>query len=175
MLGPWSATDVLDHAENLASGNPAERAAITACDGTDLVSAALDGLTVPVGAIRLGVRGTDPLEPAMLSHREVLILPRDAYGAGDRPDVLVQADATRGDSLPTDGPIVAKRLTVAIEIKDAWNRDLMTSQRTQLATRYLPAANTDAGLYLVVCSPLISGRLPGTPGRRKRRSSRTTV
>lgn len=67
MLGPWSAADVLDHAENLAHTNPANRAAMTAHDGTELVAAALDGLTAPVGAIRLGVRGTDRLEPAMLS------------------------------------------------------------------------------------------------------------
>ncbi|RAS58949.1 hypothetical protein C8D87_1162 [Lentzea atacamensis] len=97
--------------------------------------------------LRLANRG-------LVINREVLVLPRDAYGAGDRPDILVQADATRGDSLPTDGPTVAKRLSVAIEIKGAWNRDLMTSQRTQLATRYLPAAHTDAGLYVVGVFPI---------------------
>ncbi|MCE6995523.1 hypothetical protein LZG04_12020 [Saccharothrix sp. S26] len=76
-------------------------------------------------------------------NREVLIHPRNAYGAGDRTDILVQTTAPSG-ALQTGG-----QFAVVVEVKPTWNTDLTTSQETQLVRRYLPEANTDAGIYLV--------------------------
>jgi hypothetical protein len=78
-------------------------------------------------------------------NREVLVRPRDAYGAGDRTDVLVEATMLHG---PLHGP-VPTRVAVVIEIKGVWNEELMTAQREQLADRYLPEARTETGIYLV--------------------------
>ncbi|MFJ8694169.1 hypothetical protein [Streptomyces roseolilacinus] len=79
-------------------------------------------------------------------NREVLIHPTDPYGAGDRTDLLVETLASPGD--PSDrasgGPV-----KLVIEVKGAWNRDVMTAQEEQLANRYLPQARVDAGIYLV--------------------------
>jgi hypothetical protein len=84
-------------------------------------------------------------------NREVLIHPRDAYGAGDRTDILVQT-TTRPNT--TNDTAATRQFTVVIEIKPTWNRDLTTSQETQLVRRYLPEANTDTGIYLVGHYPL---------------------
>jgi hypothetical protein len=84
-------------------------------------------------------------------NREVLVHPRDAYGAGDRTDILVQT-TTRPNT--TNGTTAARQFTVVIEVKPTWNRDLTTSQETQLVRRYLPEANTDTGIYLVGHYPL---------------------
>jgi hypothetical protein len=46
------------------------------------------------------------------------------------------------------------RLAVVIEIKGPWNRDLMTAQRDQLATRYLPETQSTNGIYLVGWYPM---------------------
>nr|BFE51183.1 hypothetical protein GCM10017745_46100 [Saccharothrix mutabilis subsp. capreolus] len=94
--------------------------------------------------IRLHGRG-------IVVNREVLILPRDAYGAGDRTDILVQ---TTAHTASTDGDQAAGQSTVVIEIKPTWNRDLLQSQEIQLVRRYLPEANTDTGIYLVGYYPL---------------------
>ncbi|MCE6995403.1 hypothetical protein LZG04_11370 [Saccharothrix sp. S26] len=77
-------------------------------------------------------------------NREVLIHPRNAYGSGDRTDILVQTTAPASDGHQTGG-----QFTVVVEVKPTWNTDLTTSQETQLVRRYLPEANTDAGIYLV--------------------------
>ncbi len=83
-------------------------------------------------------------------NREVLVRPTDAYGAGDRTDILVEA-TIRHD--PVHGPI-PDRLAVVIEVKGSWNQHLMIEQRRQLAERYLPEAQTETGIYLVGWYPL---------------------
>jgi len=76
-------------------------------------------------------------------HREVLVKPTDPYGAGDRPDILVEAFAR--DQAVTSTSVHR----VAIEVKGSWNRDVLTAQHDQLARRYLPEAGTGTGLYVV--------------------------
>ncbi|MFB7048717.1 NACHT domain-containing protein [Streptomyces microflavus] len=84
-------------------------------------------------------------------NREVLIQPTDAYGAGDRTDILIDAQGA-GDNY-SDGAFV-KPLKLVIEVKGAWNPKLSSAQEEQLAGRYLPEAMTDVGIYLVGWYPL---------------------
>jgi hypothetical protein len=93
--------------------------------------------------IRLARRG-------VIVNREVMIRPTNTAGAGDRADILVET-ATRLASI--NGPS-ADRTAVVIEVKGPWNDELLTSQRTQLAERYLPASKTNTGIYLVGWYPL---------------------
>jgi len=87
----------------------------------------------------------------IIVNREVMVRPTDAAtGAGDRADILVET-ASRLTSI--NGP-TADRVAVVIEVKGPWNKDLLTSQRTQLAERYLPASKTGTGVYLVGWYPL---------------------
>lgn len=76
-------------------------------------------------------------------YREVLVKQTDPYGAGDRPDILVEATTRVGN---TSSPMVHR---VAIEVKGSWNADVLTAQRAQLALRYLPEAQTGVGMYVV--------------------------
>lgn len=80
-------------------------------------------------------------------NREVLIQPSNAYGAGDRTDI--KADALAIHDLHGSWASASPDLTVVIEVKGAWNPELMTDQRDQLARRYLPEARTDTGIYVV--------------------------
>lgn len=94
--------------------------------------------------IRLARRG-------IFVNREVMIRPTDAAtGAGDRVDILVE---TASRLTAVTGP-TADRVAVIIEVKGPWNPSLPTSQRTQLAKRYLPAGKTKTGIYLVGWYPL---------------------
>jgi hypothetical protein len=89
----------------------------------------------------------------LVINREVLIHPRNAYGAGDKPDILVQAPAHRSDTTASASP-TTEHPTVAIEVKPSWSTKLTTSQRTQLACRYLPETGTNTGIYIVGSYPL---------------------
>jgi hypothetical protein len=71
-------------------------------------------------------------------NREVLIKPTNAYGAGDRTDLLVQVRHH-----------TAAPCTVPIEIKGNWNDGVEESITTQLADRYLPESGSKAGIYAV--------------------------
>ena len=81
-------------------------------------------------------------------HREVLVKQTDPYGAGDRPDILVEAISRASD---ITRPVVYR---VAIEVKGSWNADVLTAQREQLALRYLPEVGTGVGLYVVGWYPV---------------------
>jgi hypothetical protein len=70
-------------------------------------------------------------------NREVEINPAPGGASGDRTDILVQA-AGRDDIV-----------TVVVEVKGAWNEQLLPSIETQLADRYLKPTFTDYGIYLV--------------------------
>lgn len=78
-------------------------------------------------------------------NREVVVRHTTATGAGERADILVQAPAAD----PGDQPA-----SVVIEVKGQWNADLLVSLRSQLVDRYLPAANSRAGIYLVGWFPV---------------------
>ncbi|MEW2290544.1 hypothetical protein [Streptomyces sp. NPDC047841] len=84
-------------------------------------------------------------------NREVLIHPTDAYGAGDRTDILIDAMPSPGDS-PHSASEEPVRLV--IEVKGSWNPSVTTAQEDQLAGRYLPETKTDAGIYLVGWYPI---------------------
>jgi hypothetical protein len=86
-------------------------------------------------------------------NREVLVLPRDAYGAGDRTDILVEA-TMRHDPYAGTAAAAPARLLVVVEVKGAWNPKLDSDQRTQLVDRYLPEAGTDTGIYVVGWYPV---------------------
>ncbi len=81
-------------------------------------------------------------------NREVLVKQTDPYGAGDRTDILVET-FTR-----TNSSVHSAAHRVVIEVKGAWNRDLLSAQRDQLALRYLPEADSGVGIYLVGWYPL---------------------
>lgn len=83
-------------------------------------------------------------------NREVLVRPTNAYGAGDRTDI--QVEATMRDGI-VEGP-TPDHFTVVIEIKGPWNKGLTTDQGEQLAKRYLPQVHTTTGIYLVGWFPL---------------------
>ncbi len=97
-------------------------------------------------------------------NREVLIHPTDPYGTGDRTDILIDALFPPSDHLGTasGGPI-----KLVIEVKGAWNPEVMTAQDEQLVARYLPEARTDAGIYLVGWYPIELWDAPEN-GRRRR-------
>lgn len=83
-------------------------------------------------------------------NREVLVRQTDEYGAGDSTDILVEATARTFSHHATNHD----RVAAVIEVKGAWNGDIKTAQRDQLAGRYLPEAATDQGLYVVAWFPL---------------------
>ena len=80
--------------------------------------------------------------------REVLVKPTDAYGAGDRLDILVEARPLPG------GGLAASDFRVVIEVKCAWNDEVLTAQETQLVDRYLPETQSSVGIYVVGWYPL---------------------
>jgi hypothetical protein len=86
-------------------------------------------------------------------NREVLVQPTDSYGAGERTDILVEARLT--SERPGSRPMISEtRVAVVVEVKGAWNADLRSAQDTQLASRYLPEVNTNAGIYLIGWFPI---------------------
>jgi hypothetical protein len=86
-------------------------------------------------------------------NREVLVLPRSAYGAGDRTDIAVQATLFH-DPYAATPAAAPERLVVVVEVKGAWNDGLLSDQRNQLAVRYLPESGSDTGIYVVGWYPV---------------------
>jgi hypothetical protein len=74
----------------------------------------------------------------LVINREVEVS-RRGHGIGDRTDVLVQA--TRRESPDT--------LSVVVEAKGCWNRELFTAMEAQLVEDYMTTVQTDYGVYLV--------------------------
>jgi hypothetical protein len=60
-------------------------------------------------------------------------------GSGDRTDLVIQAIG-EGDT----------QIAVVVEVKGAWNKDLMTGMGDQLAKKYLKPDLTEDGIYLVL-------------------------
>jgi hypothetical protein len=86
-------------------------------------------------------------------NREVLVQPRNAYGAGDRTDIAVQATLVH-DPYAATPAAAPERLVVVVEVKGPWNDGLLSDQRNQLAVRYLPESSSDTGIYLVGWYPV---------------------
>ncbi|MFE2927765.1 NACHT domain-containing protein [Streptomyces goshikiensis] len=99
-------------------------------------------------------------------NREVLVHPTDAYGAGDRTDILIEALPSSSDEISADSGAGVK---LVIEVKGAWNRGVLTDQDEQLVGRYLPEVRTDAGIFLVGWYPI---SLWDAPEDRRRTQAR---
>ena len=97
-------------------------------------------------------------------NREVLVLPRSAYGAGDRTDITVQATLVHDPYAATPAAAL-DRLVVVVEVKGAWNDGLLSDQRNQLAVRYLPESGSDTGIYVVGWYPV--DQWTATPDQRR--------
>lgn len=105
--------------------------------------------------LRLGKR-------RVVINREVVIRPTDAGDSGERPDIKIDILGTEvGVPNPTE-------VTVPIELKGSWHRDVLTAQQTQLAVRYLEDLNTTDGVYLVAWFALEHWNIP--PAKDGRRS-----
>jgi hypothetical protein len=102
-------------------------------------------------------------------NREVLVQPRNPYGAGDRTDIAVQATLVHHPYAAT--PAAApERLVVVVEVKGAWNDGLLSDQRNQLAVRYLPESSSDTGIYVVGWYPV--ALWTAAPDRRRTKARR---
>lgn len=80
---------------------------------------------------------------------------------GDRTDLLIQAEST-GD----------RPLSVVVEVKGAWNAELMTAMPDQLVDQYLKPDLTDQGVYLVFW--FAPAGWDGHDDNQKRRRARAT-
>jgi energy-coupling factor transporter ATP-binding protein EcfA2 len=78
-------------------------------------------------------------------NREVVVRPTDAGDSGKRPDLVVDAITPPSH----EGGLDLAKVSVPIEVKGSWHKDLLTSQEEQLAGTYLPAMQTNAGVYFV--------------------------
>lgn len=74
-------------------------------------------------------------------NREVQIRRNRTSGIGERADLLV-------DAAPVGGPGTG-RLSLPIEVKGAWNGDLLTAMRGQLVDRYMHDTAANDGIYVV--------------------------
>ncbi|MGA2829272.1 MAG: hypothetical protein ABSF03_24530, partial [Streptosporangiaceae bacterium] len=79
-------------------------------------------------------------ERQVIVNREVQIL-RPGLD-GQRTDIHVQANPSRTELDP-------RPLTVIIECKGCWNKDLDTALSTQLVAKYLSIPDGNAGIYMV--------------------------
>lgn len=86
-------------------------------------------------------------------NREILVRPTNAYGAGDRTDITVEAPLVH-DPFDTRSTAPPARVAVVVEVKGCWNPDLQSAQRDQLAVQYLSEALTDHGAYVVGWYPI---------------------
>jgi len=112
---------------------------------------------------------------AIVVNREVLVQPTNAYGAGDRTDIKIDAYTVHSRHAAWPATAAPASVTVVIEVKGAWNRDLMTAQRNQLAARYLRQAQTNTGIYLIGWYPIDLWTATGTRRDAAARLNRTQV
>jgi hypothetical protein len=80
-------------------------------------------------------------ERGIIVNREVEIRPSRGNRKGERTDIHVDAS--------TNDPRRARRLTVVVEVKGNWHKELATALVTQLSARYLTDAESHHGVYLV--------------------------
>ncbi|WP_156757424.1 hypothetical protein [Actinokineospora pegani] len=86
--------------------------------------------------LRLAQRGT-------IVNREVVIRPTDQGDSGERPDIKI--DVIGKPLARSHG----EHLTIPIELKGPWHRDVLTSQEEQLADQYMTDTRTADGIYIV--------------------------
>jgi hypothetical protein len=84
----------------------------------------------------------------IVANREVIIRSGSGGKADERTDIHVDA-IIRGHR-----PGVFDRVTVVVEVKGAWNRDVLTAMRDQLRDRYLCGSNSRHGVYVVGWFPV---------------------
>lgn len=76
--------------------------------------------------------------PTFVIDREVQIRNLKEHGIGERTDLKIEAKDSDGRSL-----------SVIIESKGCWNKELLTAMQSQLSERYLKLADEACGIYLV--------------------------
>ena len=81
-------------------------------------------------------------------NREVQVRRNNASGIGERTDLLV-------DAAPVGGPSTG-RLSLPVEVKGAWNEELLTAMQTQLVDRYMRDTASTRGIYIVAWHDLSS-------------------
>lgn len=81
-------------------------------------------------------------------NREVQIRRNRPSGIGERTDLIV-------DAAPVGGPDTG-RLSVPVEVKGAWNDELLTAMRDQLVDRYMRDTAATDGVYVVAWPDLES-------------------
>jgi len=79
----------------------------------------------------------------IVANREVVIRSGSGGKSGERTDIHVDA-ITRGSR-----PGAFDQITVVIEVKGCWNRDVMEAMQIQLKDRYLSGGACHHGLYVV--------------------------
>jgi hypothetical protein len=85
----------------------------------------------------------DLVERGIVANREVVIRPGSGGKPGERTDI--QVDATVHGSRPG----VFDCVTVIIEVKGCWNRQVLMAMKDQLRDRYLTEGACRHGLYVV--------------------------
>lgn len=86
---------------------------------------------------------TDLAERGVVLNREVQLRPSIAKNTGQRTDIHVDAVPVKKDQETT------QPITVVIEAKGAWNKELLTAMETQLYSKYLRDTGITHGIYLV--------------------------
>ena len=83
----------------------------------------------------------DLIKNGVIVNREVEIRPALGVAKGEETDIHVDV------VVPTEQPGILKRISVIVEVKGCWNRDLNHAMETQLVDRYLSEGGF--GLYFV--------------------------
>jgi hypothetical protein len=88
----------------------------------------------------------DDLGPTkgIIANREVEIRKGAGGASGEGVDLHV-------DSIGRIGTVEAERITVIVEVKGCWHKELMTAMEDQLVNRYLKDNTCQYGLYVVGC------------------------
>ena len=84
----------------------------------------------------------DLRDRGIIVNREVEIRPTTTSGSGERVDLYVSA-------VSTESTCAWKTITVVIEIKGSWNKEVQSAMETQLASEYLKDSKAHCGIYLV--------------------------
>lgn len=84
----------------------------------------------------------------VIVNREVQVRRNRPTGIGERTDLLV-------DAAPVSGPDTG-RLSLPVEVKGAWNDELLTAMRAQLLDRYMCDTASTRGVYVVAWPDLES-------------------
>ncbi|WP_169810939.1 hypothetical protein, partial [Nocardia amikacinitolerans] len=106
-------------------------------------------------------------ERSIVVNREVVIQPTGPNDAGQRPDILV-------DAVPPQPTLNTPTITIPIEIKGSWHKNLLTAPHDQLLP-YIRMTNSTAGIYLVAWFPLDQWTATGDGPARRRATVHTSA